>query len=149
MSTGEPRDPANRSDESPRGPGRIEEAAAAVHRALLTCIGPGAGEQIAMAQARLAWQEVTTEAGLSHGPMGSRLVHLVNGIAQVDASEAILANELRLRSEALVWAVNARMTGRPGATLRISRLEITVGRPGSGGDLQSPPATEPPGDSRR
>jgi hypothetical protein len=135
MRTGVPREPVDPSDESPRGPGRIEEAAAAVHRALLTCIGPGAGEQIAMAQARLAWQEVTTEAGLSHGPMASRLVRLVNGIAQVDASEGILANELRLRSEALVWAVNARMKGRPGATLRISGLDITVGGPSPGRDL--------------
>jgi hypothetical protein len=130
-----PRDPADRSHELPRGAGRIEEAAAAVHRALLTCLGPGAGEQIAMAQARLAWQEVTAEAGLSRGPMRSRLVRLVNGIAHVDASEAILANELRLRTDALVWAVNARMEGRPGATLRISALDITVGGPTRGRDL--------------
>ena len=37
---------------------RTEEAASAVQRALLACVGPGAAEQIALAQARLAWQEV-------------------------------------------------------------------------------------------
>ena len=33
---------------------RTEEAASAVQRALLACMGPGAAEQIALAQARLA-----------------------------------------------------------------------------------------------
>ena len=51
----------------PSRPSSVEEAASAVQRALLTCIGPDAAEQIALAQARLAWQEVTDEAGLSRG----------------------------------------------------------------------------------
>jgi hypothetical protein len=67
--------------------------------------------------------------------MTSRLARLVNGIAHVEASEAILANELRLRTDALVWAVNARMEGRPGATLRIRALHVTVGGPTRGRDL--------------
>ena len=123
---------------NPRGPGgrgelrrgSVEEAASAVQRALLDCVGPGAAEQIALAQARLAWQEVTEEAGLSRGPMSSRLVHLANGVAEIEASEAMLAGELRLRSEALCWAVNARMEGRPGAHLRIRTMTIVVGRNG-------------------
>ncbi len=123
-----PRDTAGQVPGHPPGPGRVEEAAAAVHRALLACIGPAAGEQIALAQARLAWQEVTTEAGLNSGPLVSRLVRVVNGIARIEASEAILAGELQLRADALVWAVNRRMAGRPGASQQISRLDITVGR---------------------
>jgi hypothetical protein len=98
---------------------------------LLTCIGPGAAEQIALAQARLAWQEVASEAGLSRGPMHSRLVSLRNGTAHVEASEAILAGELRLRADALIWRVNGRMEGRPGATFRLKTLTIVVGRGGN------------------
>lgn len=109
-------------------PGSVEAAAAAVQRALLTCIGPGAAEQIALAQARLAWEEVTRDAGLSRGPMFSRLVRVTNGTAHVEASEAMLAGELRLRAEALAWAVNRRMEGRPGANLRVAALTIVVGR---------------------
>ena len=119
-----------RDDRPGRGGGSVEEAAVAVQRALLTCIGPGAAEQIALAQARLAWQEVAQDAGLARGPMSSRLVKVVNGTAHVEASEAMLAGELRLRADALAWALNRRMEGRPGATLRISTLTIVVGRPG-------------------
>ncbi len=111
-----------------RRPGSVEEAAASVQRALLTCAGPAAAEQIALAQARLAWQEVAAEAGLHRGPMESRLVTVANGTARIEASEAMLASELRLRSDAMAWAVNRRMEGRPGATLRIRTLTIVVGR---------------------
>jgi Dna[CI] antecedent, DciA len=120
---------ADRQSTRPTRPS-TEEAAAAVQRALLTCIGPAAAEQIALAQARLAWQEIVDEAGLSRGPMHSRLVGLRNGTAQIEASEAILAGELRLRADALAWSVNQRMDGRPGATSRIRDLTIVVGRGG-------------------
>jgi len=113
---------------SPERVGSVEEAAASVQRALLTCIGPGAAEQIALAQARLAWQEVVSEAGLARGPMSSRLVGVSNGTARIEASEAILAGELRLRGDALTWALNRRMEGRPGANLRIQHMTIVVGR---------------------
>jgi predicted nucleic acid-binding Zn ribbon protein len=113
----------------------IEEAASAVQRALLTCIGPGAAEQVALAQARLAWQEVAAEAGLSRGPMHSRLTRVSNGAARVEASDAMVAGELRLRADALAWAVNQRMQDRPGASLRITSLTIVVGREGRGGSL--------------
>ena len=106
----------------------MEEAASALQRALITCIGPGAAEQIALAQARLAWQEVTAEAGLSRGPMHSRLTRVSNGAARIEASDAMLAGELRLRADALVWAANRRMQDRPGASLRIASLTIVVGR---------------------
>jgi hypothetical protein len=112
-----------------RRPGSVEEAAAALQRALLTCAGPGAAEQIALAQARLAWLEVAQQAGLQRGPLSSRLAGIVNGTARIEASDAMLASELRLRSDALVWAVNQRMEGRPGATLRIRAMTIVVGRP--------------------
>ncbi len=106
----------------------MEEAAAAVQRALLACAGPAAAEQIALAQARLAWQEVTRQAGLDRGPMQSRLAGVLNGTARIEVTDAMLASEVRLRADALAWAVNQRMEGRPGASLRIRTLTIVVGR---------------------
>lgn len=116
-------------DERRRSGGSVEDAAAAVQRALLSCAGPAAAEQIALAQARLAWQEIAEQAGLHRGPLSSRLVGMLNGTARIEASDAILASELRLRADALAWAVNQRMEGRPGATLRIRAMTIVVGRP--------------------
>lgn len=121
--------------ERPTRPAFVEEAASALQRALLTCIGPGAAEQIALAQARLAWQEVTAEAGLTRGPLHSRLTRASNGTARIEASEAMLAGELRLRSDALIWGMNRRMQDRPGASLRITALTIVVGRSGRGRSL--------------
>ena len=112
-----------------------EQAAAAVQRALLACVGPGAAEQIALAQARLAWQEAVAAAGFDRGGMTSRLVRMANGTAHVEASEAILAQELTLRADAFVHVVNARMRGRPGATMVIGRLAVSVGRSRGGTTL--------------
>ena len=114
---------------------RTEEASSAVQRALLACVGPGAAEQISLAQARLAWQEVVESAGLQGGGMSSRLISVVNGTAQVEASEPILAQELNLRGEALANAVNRRMAGRPGATMVIGRVAVSVARSGGGRSL--------------
>lgn len=108
--------------------GRPEEAAVAVQRALLACMGPAAAEQLASAQLRLAWQETVDAAGLNRGGLASWLVRHSNGIGYVEASEAILAQELTLRSEALVRGVNERLRGRPGATIELQRLAISVGR---------------------
>jgi hypothetical protein len=105
-----------------------EESGAALQRALLACIGPGAATEIAQAQARLAWDEVVEEAGLARGGMRSRVTTVANGIAQVEASEPILATELRMRGEALAWAVNRRMAGRPGATIELRGVAVSVGR---------------------
>jgi hypothetical protein len=105
-----------------------EEAGAAVQRALLACMGPGAAEALALAQARLAWQETVADAGLARGGLSSRLVGVSGGTAQVEASEPILAQELALRAEALTHAVNVRMRGRPGATIVLRGLAISVGR---------------------
>ena len=112
-----------------------EEAAVAVQRALLACMGPAAAEQLALAQVRLAWTETVGAAVLSRGGMESRLVRVTNGTGQVEASEAILAQELTLRAEALLEAVNQRMRGRPGATIELRRLVISVGRIGHGRSL--------------
>ena len=87
-----------------------EEAGAAVSRALLANLGPEAAADLAQAQVRVAWEEVVAESG------------------QVEASEPILANELRLRGEALAWAVNRRMAGRPGATIELRGLAVSVAR---------------------
>jgi len=108
---------------------RAEEAGAAVQRALLACVGPGAAEQIALAQTRLAWQETMASAGLDRGGITSRLLRVVNGTAQVEASEPILAQELTLRADLLVRNVNQRMAGRPWATMLIDRLSVSVGAP--------------------
>jgi hypothetical protein len=91
-------------------------------------MGPAAAEQLATAQLRLAWQETVADAGLARGGLSSRLVRQANGIGHVEASESILAQELTLRSEALVRAVNQRLRGRPGATIELRRLAISVGR---------------------
>lgn len=107
-----------------------EDAASAVQRALLQCVGPGAAEQLGLAQARLAWIEVVTEAGLAPEGMWSRLVNLTNGVAQVVTSEPILAAELKLRGDSLVAAVNERQRGRPGALYQLRGIAVVV-RPGA------------------
>jgi hypothetical protein len=53
-------------------------------------------------------------------------------VGYVEASESILAQELTLRADALVAGVNRRLQGRPGATIELRRLAISVGR-GAGG----------------
>lgn len=114
---------------------RTEEAASAVQRALLACMGHGAAEQIALAQTRLAWQEVVTAAGLEREGLSSRLVTVRAGIAQVQASEPILAQELGLRAESLTAAANERMKDRPGATIVLTGIAVSVARSGDGRSL--------------
>ena len=109
---------------------RREEAGSAVQRALLSCMGPGAAEQLALAQVRVAWAEVVDEARLERGPLTSRVTKVTGGTAHVEASDPMLAQELKLRSEALVWAMNQRMRGRPGATIVLLGLAVSVGRAG-------------------
>ncbi len=109
------------------GPG-TEEAAVTVQRALLSSMGPEAAEQLALAPLRVAWDEVVATAGLSRGGLASRLARISNGTGHVQASEPILAQELTLRADALVHAVNQRLRGRPGATMELRRLAISVGR---------------------
>ena len=106
---------------------RREEAGAAVQRALADCMGPGAAEQLALAQVRLAWSEVMAEARLEREPLTSRITRVTGGTAHVEASDPILAQELTLRGEGLVWAVNGRMKGRPGATIELRRVAVSVG----------------------
>jgi hypothetical protein len=106
---------------------RREEAGAAVQRALLACAGPGAAEQLAVAQVRLAWSEVVEQARLQRGPLSSRVIRVTGGTAHIEASDPMLAQELSLRSEALIWAVNERMKGRPGATIVLRGMAVSVG----------------------
>jgi hypothetical protein len=105
-----------------------EAAGAAVQRALVACMGPGAAEQLAVAQVRVAWAEAVDAARLERGPLTSRVTRVTGGTAHVEASEPMLAQELTLRSEALVWSVNERMKGRPGATIVLHALAVSVGR---------------------
>lgn len=107
---------------------RREEAGAAVQRALVSCMGPGAAEQLAVAQVRVAWAETMEDARLERGPLWSRVTRVTGGTAHVEVSDAMLAQELTLRSEALVWSLNERMKGRPGATIRLLGLAVSVGR---------------------
>jgi len=109
---------------------RREEAGSAVQRALMSCMGPGAAEQLAIAQVRVAWAEVVEEARLERGPLTSRVTRVTGGTAHVEASDPMLAQELTLRAEALTWAVNQRMRGRPGATIVLLGLAVSVGRAG-------------------
>ena len=106
---------------------RREEAGAAVQRALATCMGPGAAEQLALAQVRLAWSEVMAETRLERGPFSSRVTRVTGGTAHVEASDPVLAQELSLRRDGLVWSVNRRMQGRPGATIELRSLAVSVG----------------------
>ena len=105
-----------------------EEAGAAVQRALLACAGPGAADQLAQAQVRVAWTEVMDAARLSRPPLQSTVTRVTGGTAHVEASDPMLAQELTLRAEALVWSVNERMKGRPGATIVLRGLAVSVGR---------------------
>ena len=105
-----------------------EEAGAAVQRALASCMGPGSAQQLALAQVRVAWSEVMADARLERGPLSSRITSVTGGTAHVEASDPMLAQELTLRSEGLVWSVNRRMSGRPGATIELRRLAVSVGR---------------------
>lgn len=107
-----------------------EDSGAAVKRALLASMGPGAAEQLALAQVRVAWDETVQQAGLARGRLHSRVVRVTGGTAHVEASEPILAQELAMRAEALVWAVNERMAGRPGATIVLHRVTVSVGPAG-------------------
>lgn len=109
-----------------------EAAGAAVQRALTGSMGPGAAEQLALAQVRVAWSEVVTQARLERGPLTSRVRRVTGGTAHVEASDPMLAQELKLRAEALTWAVNERMRGRPGATIVLIGMAVSVGR--AGGD---------------
>jgi hypothetical protein len=105
-----------------------EEAGAAVQRALAACMGPGAAGQLALAQVRLAWSEVMADARLERRPFSSRIARVTGGTAHVEASDPTLAQELSLRAEGLVWSVNLRMRGRPGATIELRKLAVSVGR---------------------
>jgi len=107
-----------------------ERAGTAVQRALAASMGATADEQLALAQVRVAWGEVVAEARLERGPLTSRVRRVTGGTAHVDASEPMLAQELTLRAEALVWAVNERMRGRPGATIVLIGLAVSLGRGG-------------------
>lgn len=106
-------------------------AGAAVQRAMQACMGPGAAEQLAVAQVRLAWDEVMEEARLARAPLWSRVVRVTGGTAHVEASDPMLAQELALQRDALIWAVNQRMRGRPGATIVLLGLAVSVGRGGA------------------
>ncbi|HEY7737484.1 MAG TPA: hypothetical protein VIC63_00415 [Candidatus Limnocylindria bacterium] len=121
--------------------GRIstEEAASAVQRALLQCVGPGAADQLALAQARLAWQEAVGDAGLAPEGMWSRLVTVSNGVGAVTASEPMLAAELKLRGDQLVRAVNERQRGRPGAIYLLRSITVAVRPGGRGPDPEEGP----------
>ena len=107
-----------------------EEAVSAVQRALLQCVGPGAAEQLALAQARLAWLEAVADAGLAPPGMWSHLVSMNNGVANVVVSEPILAAELTMRGDRLVKAVNQIQRGRPGALYELRGVAVVV-RPGA------------------
>lgn len=105
-----------------------EEAGIAVQRALTACMGPAAAEELALAQVRLAWAEVVAAARLDRAPLSSRVRHVMGGTALVEASDPALAQEIRLRADALVWAVNERMRGRPGATILLLGVAVSLGR---------------------
>ena len=108
-----------------------DEAGTALRRALVESMGVDAVDQLAIAQVRVAWSEVMAESRLERGPLTSRVTRVTGGTAHVQASDAMLAQELSLRAEALVWAVNERMKGRPGATIELCSVAVSVDRGGA------------------
>lgn len=111
--------------------GRTGTAGAAVRRALEDAMGPDAVDGLAIAQVRVAWAELMAEARLERGPLSSRVSRVTGGTVHVEASEAVLAQELTLRADALTWALNERMKGRPGAIILVHGIAVSVGRIGS------------------
>ena len=110
---------------------RAANAGAAVRQALQDAMGPDAAEGLAVAQVRLAWSELMAEAGLERGPFSSRVLRVTGGTVHVEASDPALAQELTLRADALAWALNERMKGRPGASILALGIAVSVGRIGS------------------
>jgi hypothetical protein len=110
-------------------------AGAAVKRALDEHMGPGSAEQLALAQVRVAWDEVMEASRLARPPLSSRVKRVTGGTAHIEASDPMLAQELTLRRDALIWALNQRMSGRPGATIVLLGLAVSVGRGGPGSNL--------------
>ncbi len=94
-------------------------------------MGPDAVDGLALAQVRVAWAELMAEARLERGPLSSRVSRVTGGTVHVEASEALLAQELTLRADALAWALNERMKGRPGAIILVHGVSVAVGRIGS------------------
>jgi len=94
-------------------------------------MGPDAVDGLAIAQVRVAWAELMAEARLERGPLSSRVSRVTGGTVHVEASEAVLAQELTLRADALTWALNERMKGRPGAIILVHGIAVSVGRIGS------------------
>ena len=111
--------------------GRTGSAGAAVRRALEDAMGPDATEGLAIAQVRVAWEELMAEARFDRGPLSSRVTRVTGGTVHVEASEAVLAQELTLRADALAFALNERMKGRPGAHILVRAVAVSVGRIGS------------------
>ena len=112
------------------GRGGSARAGPAVRRALEEALGPDAAPSLAVAQVRLAWSELMEEARLERGPLSSRVARVTGGTVHVQASDPMLAQELGLRADALVWALNERMKGRPGASILVRAISVSVGRIG-------------------
>ena len=106
-------------------------AGTVVQRAVQEQLGPDSAAQLALAQVRVAWDEVVDAARLARPPLRSRVTRVTGGTVHVEASDPMLAQELTLRRDALVWALNERMKGRPGATIVLIGMAVSVGRGGS------------------
>ena len=106
-------------------------AGAIVRRAVQDQMGPDSADQLALAQVRVAWDELMDAARLARPPLHSRVARVTGGTAHVEASDPMLAQELTLRRDALVWALNQRMKGRPGATIVLIGMAVSVGRGGA------------------
>jgi hypothetical protein len=106
-------------------------AGAVVQRAVQDQMGMDSAEQLALAQVRVAWDELMDSARLARPPLHSRVTRVTGGTAHVEASDPMLAQELTLRRDALVWALNERMKGRPGATIVLIGMAVSVGRGGA------------------
>jgi hypothetical protein len=99
----------------------------AVRRALGIERGSEAQARLLRAQVELAWDEVARTAGLEIAAAG-RVIGLERGVVGIAAGDAVMAQELRLRADRLLRAVNVRLAGRAGVQIPLGGLRVTVMR---------------------
>jgi predicted nucleic acid-binding Zn ribbon protein len=82
----------------------------------------GLDEELELAVAMRAWQEVVLER-VPAAAGASRLVSLSRGVATVEAGEAIVAQEIRLRAAELLAALRAAVP-TPVRQLRVTLRHV-------------------------
>jgi hypothetical protein len=106
---------------------RPSAAMDAVRRALGIERGSEAHARLLRAQVELAWNEVARTAGLEIAAAG-RVIGLQRSVVAIAAADPLMAQELRLRADRLLRALNVRLAGRAGVQAPLSELRVSVMR---------------------